>query len=131
MCGVSGVELLVIIVAAIIFLGPEKLPELMRMGGKLAREARRLRGDLGEVTREIRSTVDVREMGRGLAKDLQVDRVRERMKDAESEIDAIRARLSRAVELPDAGAPTAAASAIAVGAAPNASIEGELPTIRP
>lgn len=91
MCGISGVELLVIIVAAIIILGPDKLPELMRMAGRLARDLRRLRGDLGEVTREIRSQVKVDD----LQKSLGVDRVRERIRDAESEIDAIRSRIKK------------------------------------
>lgn len=97
MCGVSGVELLVIIVAAIIILGPDKLPELMRQAGRLARDVRKMRGQLGDMTKELRSQVKVEDF----TKDLGVDRVRERVKEAESEIDAIRARLNKKIELPD------------------------------
>jgi len=106
MCGISGVELLVIIVAAIIVLGPDRLPELMRMAGRIARELRRLRGDLGDVTREIRSTVDVRSMGRELARDVDVDRFRARVHEAENEIDAIRRRLNRPIESADLMGPS-------------------------
>lgn len=100
MCGISGIEFLVIIVAAIIILGPEKLPDAMRLVGKLAREARRLRGNLGDVTDELRSQVNVGDIQRKLVQDLDIDRARERMKDAESEIDAIRARMNQKLQSP-------------------------------
>lgn len=114
MCGISGVELLVIIVASIVILGPEKLPELMGHAGKLARDLRKMRGQLGDVTRELRSQVKVDELG----KELGVDRVRERMREAESEIDAIRARLNRTAELPGHGEPAAGAGGTTGAAAP-------------
>jgi Tat protein translocase TatB subunit len=95
MCGISGFELVVILAAVIIFVGPEKLPEMMRAVGRVARELRRLRGDLGKVTREITSTVGVDDLKESVRASVDVDRVRSRMKDAESEIDAIRARLKR------------------------------------
>lgn len=100
MCGISGFELVVILAAAIIFLGPERLPDMMRNVGKVARELRKLRGDLGQVTREITRSTGVEDLKDQLKESLEVDRVRERVKGAESEIDLIRARLKRQVELP-------------------------------
>ena len=105
MCGISGFELVVILAAAIIFLGPERLPDMMRSVGKLARELRRLRGDLGQVTREITSQVGVDDLKDTVRETLEVDRVRSRMKEAESEIDAIRARLKRPAGIEEAGGP--------------------------
>ncbi len=102
MCGISGIEFLVIIVAAIIILGPEKLPDAMRAAGKLAREVRRIRGDLGDVTKEIRSQVNVADLQKQLVKELDIDRARSSMKDAESEIDALRARLNKDLNAPAA-----------------------------
>ena len=142
MCGISGVELLVIIVAAIIILGPDKLPELMRMAGRLARDLRRLRGDLGEVTRELRSQVNVQDLQKELTRELEVDRARERMKEAESEIDAIRSRLNKKVELPpvgEDGKPLRRLSGAPLETPLPASIEGDpaeaatpdLPSVRP
>lgn len=105
MCGISGFELVVILAAAIIFLGPERLPDMMRAAGRLARELRRLRGDLGQVTREITGSVGVDELKNTVRDTLDVDRVRTRMQEAESEIDAIRARLKRPVGIAEAGGP--------------------------
>ena len=92
MCGISGIELLVIIVAAIIFLGPEKLPDLLKMAGKASRELRKLKGDLGDMTQELRDAVPVDEMRRQMSEDLQLTRARASMKQTEQEIDALRAR---------------------------------------
>ena len=76
MCGISGIELLVIIVAAIIFLGPENLPDLLKMAGKASRELRKLKGDLGDMTQELRDAVPVDEMRRQMSEDLQLTRAR-------------------------------------------------------
>ncbi len=66
MCGVSGPELIVIVVAAVIILGPERLPEVMRAVGRLLREVRRLTGDLGKMTDDVRGSVSVDELKRQL-----------------------------------------------------------------
>lgn len=102
MCGISGVEFLVIIVAAIIFLGPDKLPELMKLAGRATRELRKLKGDLGDVTQELRNAVPVDDLRRQMSEDLQLDRARSRMKQTEEEIDALRARLKQKVDLEEA-----------------------------
>lgn len=109
MCGISGSEFLIIIVAAIIIMGPEKLPDLMRMAGKLARDVRRIRGDLGDVTKEIRSQVNVKDLQDQLTKELEIDRARERMREAESEVDALRARMKKKI---DVGADAQASSGV-------------------
>ena len=46
MFGISIFELMVIAVAALIFVGPKKLPELMRQGGKLFVQIRRQANDV-------------------------------------------------------------------------------------
>jgi len=124
MCGVSGVELLVVIVAAVILLGPDRLPELMRWLGRAMREVRSLTGDLTKVRDEIRSTVSMDDLRAQVREELQLERAREARKDAESEIDAIRKRLKAAVDDEEApkpepaSAPADAAIADEVPAAP-------------
>lgn len=130
MCGISGSEFLIIIVAAIIIMGPEKLPDLMRMAGKLARDVRRIRGDLGDVTKEIRSQVNVKDLQDQLTKELEIDRARERMREAESEVDALRARMKKKIDVgadaqASSGVPTIrpAAGALAQGEDPEPSVD--------
>ncbi len=103
MCGISGVEFVVIIAAAIIFLGPDRLPEMMRAAGRAVQELRRLKGNLGEVTREIREATGVDELRKDIAAELQLDRARERVTEAEHEIDAIRSRLRSRMSAEDLG----------------------------
>ncbi len=98
MCGVSGPELIVIVVAAVIILGPERLPEVMRAVGRLLREVRRLTGDLGKMTDDVRGSVSVDELKRQLREEMGLERARERRREVESEIDEIRARLRAKVE---------------------------------
>ena len=63
MFGVGFFEIVIIAVAALIFVGPKKLPELMRQAGKLFVQVRR-------TTNEVRSTIDqvIREAENDLAK---------------------------------------------------------------
>lgn len=64
MCGISGIELAIIIAAAVIILGPEKLPELLRMLAKVAHQARGLTGDLQKVSRAMDRDLPRRELER-------------------------------------------------------------------
>jgi len=61
-CGVSGIEFLVILVVAVIVLGPERLPEAMRTLGKMARELRKITDEFSDVrdefTREFREELE-------------------------------------------------------------------------
>jgi sec-independent protein translocase protein TatB len=98
MCGISGFEFVVIVVAAIIILGPDKLPDMLRLAGKATRELRKWKGDLGDMTREIQRSIPVDDLRKNLSEDLQLDRARTRIKETESEIDALRARLKQRVE---------------------------------
>jgi len=93
MCGLSGAELVVIVVAAVILLGPDKLPEVMRLLGRLTREVRKITGDLGKVTEEIRDVVSVEDLKKQLREEMQLERVRSAKREVESEIDAIRAKI--------------------------------------
>lgn len=64
---VTGGEVVIIILAALVILGPEKLPVMLRRAGKLYGELRRmsdgfqseLRSALDEPTRELRDTVEM------------------------------------------------------------------------
>lgn len=62
MCGVSGIEFMVILVVAVIVLGPDRLPEAMRTLGKMARELRKITDDFSDVrdefTKGIREDVE-------------------------------------------------------------------------
>jgi len=51
MFGMSGTELLIVLVVALLLFGPDKLPEMAKMAGKAMREFQRATGD-------IRSTVE-------------------------------------------------------------------------
>lgn len=94
MCGVSGIEFLIILVAAVVFLGPDRLPEAMRTLGKLMREVRKVTGELSNVrddftrsmreeTKTINDTVQRRESAGRAGQDV-------------SDIDAIRAKRAAA-----------------------------------
>jgi sec-independent protein translocase protein TatB len=107
MCGISGFEFVVIVVAAIIILGPDKLPDMLRLAGKATRELRKWKGDLGDMTREIQRSIPVDDLRKNLSEDLQLDRARTRIKETESEIDALRARLKQRVEAEERAATTA------------------------
>jgi sec-independent protein translocase protein TatB len=64
---VTGGEVIIIILAALVVLGPEKLPDMMRRAGKLYGELRRMsdgfqqeiRSALDEPTKELRETADM------------------------------------------------------------------------
>lgn len=64
MFNVTGGELLILLVVALIVLGPDKLPDAVRRAGRLLGELRRmsdgfqaeLKGALDEPTRELRAT---------------------------------------------------------------------------
>ena len=77
MFNVSGGELMIILVIALVVLGPEKLPEMIRKVGRVYGELRRmssgfqeeLRGVLDEPLREVRETMDMARGGFSTAAD--------------------------------------------------------------
>ena len=105
MCGMSGIELLVVLAVAVIFVGPEHLPEMFRSAGKLMREVRRMTGDIGQVTREIRSSVNIDDIRNQLKAEMAAERERFRLLSQELEIDALKARKSTTTQSPAARAP--------------------------
>ena len=98
MCGISGPELIIIVVVALVVLGPERIPELMRSLGKMMREVRKFTGDLSQVTREIQSTVSMEDLRKQIRDELSVERDKIRRMTQEVEIDQIRERKKKKVE---------------------------------
>lgn len=110
MCGVSGVELVVILVIAVVVLGPDRLPELMRTLGRLTREVRKATGELtsvrDEFTRSMRENTSLGEETAARRKSAGA------AGQDVAEIDALRAR-KKALEEHSAQAAMAAAGALA------------------
>lgn len=91
MCGVSGVELVVILVVAIIVIGPEKLPEVMGSLGKFTRDIRKATSELtnvrDDVARSIKESADeARNATRARTRNAIID------DEERAELDALRAR---------------------------------------
>jgi sec-independent protein translocase protein TatB len=93
MCGISGVELMLILVVAVVVLGPERLPDLMRQLGRMMREFRKVTGELTRVGNDLKSQVPIDELRRQLREEMQVERARQVRTDVTSEIDQIRASM--------------------------------------
>ena len=130
MCGMSGIELLVVLAVAVIFVGPEHLPEMFRSAGKLMREVRRMTGDIGQVTREIRSSVNIDDLRSQLKAEMAAERERFRLLSQELEIDALKARkgagTANAANRAASGAlMTAAAGSTAAPAAADAPVTSD------
>lgn len=80
MFGIGGPELIVIVIVLLIFVGPEKLPEVMRTVGGGMRDLRRaanlaqaeVKRGLDELSREVEEvTRDVQDTARSVAQDVQ------------------------------------------------------------
>jgi TatA/E family protein of Tat protein translocase len=59
-CGVSGIELVIIVVIAVIFLGPDKLPEFARTVGKLAKDLRNATQEFTQAQDDIKKGFDTK-----------------------------------------------------------------------
>ncbi|MCB9508112.1 MAG: hypothetical protein H6697_10685 [Myxococcales bacterium] len=112
MCGLSGYELLVVVVVAIVLTDPAKLPELMARAGKLGREVKRLRSDLGALGREIQRSEVATDLRKAVVDDPELARMRQRTHDVEAEIDALRARLKQVADGVQSGSVATVAGAL-------------------
>lgn len=136
MCGVSGVELLLILVVAVVVLGPERLPEVARQLGRAMREVRKVTNEFTKVTNDVRSQVNVDELRAQLRREMQTERARAVKTEVTSEIDAIRAAMREAADgatgttgsaATESTTPPAAAG-VGMGASAAVSV---VPTLRP
>jgi sec-independent protein translocase protein TatB len=108
MCGLNGSEFLIIVVVAVLVLGPDRLPELMRLLGRGVREVRTVTRGFTDVQKEIRSKVSVDELRRQIREELLLEEreTNNKRQSMQSEADAVRARK----------AARAAAAAVGAGA---------------
>ena len=81
MFGIGFTELLVVAVVALVFVGPKKLPELMKQFGKFFVQARRM-------TSEVRSTMDtvIRDAENELQRE-ELEKVRTILENAKNEAE--------------------------------------------
>lgn len=59
MFGIGGGELFAILLVALLFFGPSKIPEIARSLGKLYRELTRVRRQVGDTLSELRQEIDL------------------------------------------------------------------------
>ena len=107
MCGISGVELMVILVIAIVVLGPDRLPEMMRMLGRAMREVRKVTSELSGVRDEFTKSVreELRTPTESAARRQAVGGEGQDV----AEIDALRAKKAEAAKLAAEAASSEAA----------------------
>ena len=91
MCGVSGLELVIILAVALIVLGPDKLPDVLRFLGGVMREVRRVTGEVGRLRSDLTQSPQVEELRRQIRAELQMERTRPGRADELAAVDAIKA----------------------------------------
>lgn len=64
MFDISLTEILLVLVVAVIFLGPEEIPRIVKMLAKLMRSLRYISGEVKRVVDEVINTEDVNALGR-------------------------------------------------------------------
>lgn len=62
MCGISGFEFVVILVIALLVLGPEKIPEILRFFGGVMRQVKELSGEVTKLKSDMLSSPQVEEL---------------------------------------------------------------------
>ena len=62
MCGISGFEFVVILVIALLVLGPEKIPEILRFFGGVMRQVKELSGEVTKLKSDMLSSPQIEEL---------------------------------------------------------------------
>ncbi|NQW62433.1 MAG: twin-arginine translocase TatA/TatE family subunit, partial [Deltaproteobacteria bacterium] len=62
MCGISGFEFVVILVIALLVLGPEKIPEILRFFGGIMRQVKELSGEVTKLKSDMLSSPQIEEL---------------------------------------------------------------------
>ncbi|HIC88270.1 MAG TPA: twin-arginine translocase subunit TatB, partial [Anaerolineae bacterium] len=125
--GVGPVELILVVILALIFLGPERLPELARQAGKLARELRLMTQSLTrEFEEEIGPLDEVRDVVQALQELNPMTQVRAGIQetaqalnplgDIQREVEKTKEALTSPVESGSRSEPSPTSSATAEGA---------------
>ena len=74
MFDVGGMEFVVIIVVALLVIGPERIPEVARMLGRFIGQLRQLGGDIGDPIQQVREALhEGIQEGEALAHQIQAD----------------------------------------------------------
>jgi Tat protein translocase TatB subunit len=62
MCGISGFEFVVILVIALLVLGPDKIPEILRFFGGVMRQVKELSGEVTKLKSDMLSSPQIEEL---------------------------------------------------------------------
>ena len=62
MCGISGFEFVIILVIALLVLGPEKIPEILRFFGGVMRQVKELSGEVTKLKSDMLSSPQIEEL---------------------------------------------------------------------
>ena len=111
MFGIGGTELLVILVVALIVLGPKRVPQIARTLGKAM-------GEFRKVSTEFQRTLNT---------EIELEEHEKRKQDAEKELFGTEQNATAATQPAEAASPAAKPAAAATAAAPtetDASVKG-------
>lgn len=117
MCGISGFEFVVILVIALLVLGPEKIPEILRFFGGVMRQVKELSGEVNRLKTDMLTSPQMEELKNQIRAEIMAESggkgglsaKAERANDVAT-IDAIKqARAAAASQVFAADAPAASA----------------------
>lgn len=73
MCGISGFEFVVILVIALLVLGPEKIPEILRFFGGVMRQVKELSGEVNRLKTDMLTSPQVEELKKQIRAEIMAE----------------------------------------------------------